>query len=152
MRARIAWWRDYTSRNGAELNNYPSHGNKEGGAVVEPAFPGDVADQRAGDERSDAPHATDDHRADAQATEPGDAYANRGCEGRAAIADSLRRSISSFAKVAQHERHDHGDQRDERTDLVILALPDELLELTSGVSYLDVSHADLSDAGDYRAR
>ena len=34
LMARIAWWRDYTSRNGAELNNNPSHGNKEGGLTT----------------------------------------------------------------------------------------------------------------------
>ncbi|TWF47469.1 UxaA family hydrolase [Neorhizobium alkalisoli] len=31
---RIEWWRDYTSRNNAELNNNPSHGNKEGGLTT----------------------------------------------------------------------------------------------------------------------
>ena len=31
---RIAWWRDYTARNGAELNNNPSHGNKAGGLTT----------------------------------------------------------------------------------------------------------------------
>lgn len=31
---RIEWWRDYTSRNKAELNNNPSHGNKEGGLTT----------------------------------------------------------------------------------------------------------------------
>ena len=31
---RIDWWRDYTSRNGAELNNNPSFGNKEGGLTT----------------------------------------------------------------------------------------------------------------------
>jgi len=31
---RIAWWRDYTERNGAELNNNPSHGNKAGGLTT----------------------------------------------------------------------------------------------------------------------
>ncbi|SED50430.1 UxaA family hydrolase [Rhodobacter sp. 24-YEA-8] len=31
---RIEWWRGYTSRNGAELNNNPSHGNKEGGLTT----------------------------------------------------------------------------------------------------------------------
>ncbi|CAO3438227.1 Altronate dehydratase (EC 4.2.1.7) [Azospirillum argentinense] len=31
---RIDWWRDYTARNGAELNNNPSHGNKEGGLTT----------------------------------------------------------------------------------------------------------------------
>ncbi|RWM88754.1 MAG: altronate dehydratase [Mesorhizobium sp.] len=34
LMARIDWWRDYTSRNGAELNNNPSHGNKEGGLTT----------------------------------------------------------------------------------------------------------------------
>ena len=34
LKERIAWWRDYTSRNGAELNNNPSHGNKEGGLTT----------------------------------------------------------------------------------------------------------------------
>jgi galactarate dehydratase len=32
--ARINWWLDYTARNGAELNNNPSHGNKEGGLTT----------------------------------------------------------------------------------------------------------------------
>jgi galactarate dehydratase len=32
--ARIEWWRDYTQRNGAELNNNPSHGNKAGGLTT----------------------------------------------------------------------------------------------------------------------
>ncbi|SMO84986.1 UxaA family hydrolase [Paracoccus laeviglucosivorans] len=31
---RIDWWRDYTSRNGAELNNNPSYGNKQGGLTT----------------------------------------------------------------------------------------------------------------------
>lgn len=31
---RIAWWRDYTARHGAELNNNPSHGNKAGGLTT----------------------------------------------------------------------------------------------------------------------
>jgi len=31
---RIAWWRSYTERNGAELNNNPSHGNKAGGLTT----------------------------------------------------------------------------------------------------------------------
>lgn len=31
---RIEWWRDYTVRNGAELNNNPSHGNKAGGLTT----------------------------------------------------------------------------------------------------------------------
>lgn len=31
---RIDWWRDYTQRNGAELNNNPSHGNKLGGLTT----------------------------------------------------------------------------------------------------------------------
>ncbi|TCU19429.1 UxaA family hydrolase [Rhizobium laguerreae] len=32
--ARIEWWRKYTTRNDAELNNNPSHGNKEGGLTT----------------------------------------------------------------------------------------------------------------------
>lgn len=32
--SRIDWWRDYTARNGAELNNNPSHGNKAGGLTT----------------------------------------------------------------------------------------------------------------------
>lgn len=32
--ARIAWWLDYTARNGAEMNNNPSPGNKEGGLTT----------------------------------------------------------------------------------------------------------------------
>ena len=32
--ARIEWWREYTRRNGADLNNNPSHGNKEGGLTT----------------------------------------------------------------------------------------------------------------------
>ena len=31
---RIDWWRQYTARNGAELNNNPSHGNKAGGLTT----------------------------------------------------------------------------------------------------------------------
>ena len=31
---RIKWWLDYTARNGAELNNNPSPGNKEGGLTT----------------------------------------------------------------------------------------------------------------------
>lgn len=31
---RIDWWRNYTEMNGAELNNNPSHGNKEGGLTT----------------------------------------------------------------------------------------------------------------------
>ena len=31
---RIEWWREYTQRNGAELNNNPSHGNKLGGLTT----------------------------------------------------------------------------------------------------------------------
>ncbi|HMO30866.1 altronate dehydratase family protein [Enterovirga sp.] len=31
---RIEWWRRYTERNGAELNNNPSHGNKLGGLTT----------------------------------------------------------------------------------------------------------------------
>jgi galactarate dehydratase len=31
---RIDWWRQYTERNGAELNNNPSHGNKAGGLTT----------------------------------------------------------------------------------------------------------------------
>lgn len=31
---RIDWWRAYTERNGAELNNNPSHGNKQGGLTT----------------------------------------------------------------------------------------------------------------------
>ncbi|TJW41890.1 MAG: altronate dehydratase [Mesorhizobium sp.] len=31
---RIEWWRDYTQRNNAELNNNPSHGNKAGGLTT----------------------------------------------------------------------------------------------------------------------
>ena len=31
---RIDWWRDYTARHGAELNNNPSHGNKAGGLTT----------------------------------------------------------------------------------------------------------------------
>lgn len=32
--SRIEWWRDYTAKNGAELNNNPSHGNKAGGLTT----------------------------------------------------------------------------------------------------------------------
>ncbi|MGX8012312.1 UxaA family hydrolase [Mesorhizobium sp. ORM8.1] len=34
LMARIEWWRAYTAKNGAELNNNPSHGNKEGGLTT----------------------------------------------------------------------------------------------------------------------
>jgi len=32
--ARIAWWKDYTARNGGEMNNNPSVGNKAGGLTT----------------------------------------------------------------------------------------------------------------------
>jgi len=32
--ARIKWWEDYTSRNGGEMNNNPSPGNKDGGLTT----------------------------------------------------------------------------------------------------------------------
>ena len=32
--SRIEWWRDYATRNNAELNNNPSHGNKAGGLTT----------------------------------------------------------------------------------------------------------------------
>jgi hypothetical protein len=32
--SRIDWWRDYTARNGDELNNNPSYGNKQGGLTT----------------------------------------------------------------------------------------------------------------------
>lgn len=31
---RIEWWRDYTTRNRAEMDNNPSHGNKQGGLTT----------------------------------------------------------------------------------------------------------------------
>lgn len=31
---RIEWWRDYTRRNNAEMDNNPSHGNKQGGLTT----------------------------------------------------------------------------------------------------------------------
>lgn len=31
---RIAWWRDYAARNHAEMDNNPSHGNKQGGLTT----------------------------------------------------------------------------------------------------------------------
>lgn len=31
---RIAWWRDYTTRNNAQMDNNPSHGNKAGGLTT----------------------------------------------------------------------------------------------------------------------
>ena len=34
LMARIEWWRSYTARHGAELNNNPSHGNKAGGLTT----------------------------------------------------------------------------------------------------------------------
>ena len=34
LMARIEWWRNYTTKNDAELNNNPSHGNKEGGLTT----------------------------------------------------------------------------------------------------------------------
>jgi len=34
LMARIDWWRDYTARNGDELNNNPSYGNKQGGLTT----------------------------------------------------------------------------------------------------------------------
>lgn len=34
LMSRIDWWRDYTARNGAELNNNPSYGNKQGGLTT----------------------------------------------------------------------------------------------------------------------
>ena len=32
--ARIRWWEDYTARNGAEMDNNPSAGNKAGGLTT----------------------------------------------------------------------------------------------------------------------
>ena len=32
--ARIDWWKDYCERNGAEMNNNPSAGNKAGGLTT----------------------------------------------------------------------------------------------------------------------
>lgn len=34
LMARIEWWRNYTKKNDAQLNNNPSHGNKEGGLTT----------------------------------------------------------------------------------------------------------------------
>jgi galactarate dehydratase len=34
LMSRIDWWRDYTARNGDELNNNPSYGNKQGGLTT----------------------------------------------------------------------------------------------------------------------
>ncbi|MGH6958111.1 MAG: UxaA family hydrolase [Caulobacteraceae bacterium] len=34
LRARLAWWEDYTARNGAAMNNNPSPGNKAGGLTT----------------------------------------------------------------------------------------------------------------------
>jgi altronate hydrolase len=34
LKARIAWWEDYTRRNGGEMNNNPSPGNKAGGLTT----------------------------------------------------------------------------------------------------------------------
>ncbi len=34
LRARLAWWHDYTARNGAEMDNNPSPGNKAGGLTT----------------------------------------------------------------------------------------------------------------------
>jgi altronate hydrolase len=34
LRARIAWWEDYTARNGAEMDNNPAPGNKAGGLTT----------------------------------------------------------------------------------------------------------------------
>jgi altronate hydrolase len=34
LMARIAWWEDYTARNGGEMNNNPSPGNKRGGLTT----------------------------------------------------------------------------------------------------------------------
>jgi galactarate dehydratase len=34
LMARIQWWLEYTASNGAEMNNNPSHGNKEGGLTT----------------------------------------------------------------------------------------------------------------------
>jgi altronate hydrolase len=34
LRARLAWWEDYTRRNGAEMDNNPSPGNKAGGLTT----------------------------------------------------------------------------------------------------------------------
>ena len=31
---RILWWEDYTARNGGEMNNNPSPGNKRGGLTT----------------------------------------------------------------------------------------------------------------------
>ncbi|MFI4933332.1 MAG: UxaA family hydrolase [Caulobacterales bacterium] len=34
LRARLAWWEDYTARNGAEMDNNPAPGNKAGGLTT----------------------------------------------------------------------------------------------------------------------
>jgi altronate hydrolase len=34
LRARLAWWEDYTARNGAQMDNNPSPGNKAGGLTT----------------------------------------------------------------------------------------------------------------------
>ena len=34
LKARIAWWEDYTKRNGGVMDNNPSHGNKVGGLTT----------------------------------------------------------------------------------------------------------------------
>jgi altronate hydrolase len=34
LHARISWWEDYTRRNGGEMDNNPSHGNKVGGLTT----------------------------------------------------------------------------------------------------------------------
>jgi altronate hydrolase len=34
LRARLAWWEDYTARNGAEMDNNPGPGNKAGGLTT----------------------------------------------------------------------------------------------------------------------
>jgi altronate hydrolase len=34
LNARITWWEDYTKRNGGEMDNNPSHGNKVGGLTT----------------------------------------------------------------------------------------------------------------------
>ena len=49
---RIKWWEDYCARNGGEMNNNPSPGNKAGGLTHDPR---EVA-RRRGQGRHDQPH------------------------------------------------------------------------------------------------
>src|SRR3712207_9115928 len=50
--ARIKWWEDYTAKNGGEMNNNPSPGNKAGGltTILEKSLGARSEERRVGKE------------------------------------------------------------------------------------------------------